>query len=263
MTQNPNMQALALCELFFRDVKQKEKNIDGKYPGTDSYKKTVANNALKLLQAGLSFHELSALLAEATGTEEERNAYHIEENLRLKRKDFVVPTVHLQQLPKNECIGIGEFYFHPFLQVTSKPARYLYNETTFEMTRIEPEPFFLEMKSSFTVEDAVQYFIKETETNELHPERHVTQMKKLIQDVDDERLIVHLRVFGRLAPDLDFLVEAGIGGQDVADALGGNDRDEAIGISRVQDVPVDVQDADAGTEVLAVAEHIGVVGRHH
>ena len=183
MTQNPNMQALALCELFFRDVKQKEKNTEGKYPGTDSYKKTVANNALKLLQAGLSFHELSALLAEATGTEEERNAYHIEEYLRLKRKDFVVPTVHLQQLPKNECIDIGEFYFHPFLQVTSKPARYLYNETTFEMTRIEPEPFFLEMKSSFTVKDAVQYFIKETEANELRPERHFTQMKKLIQDV--------------------------------------------------------------------------------
>lgn len=74
---------------------------------------------------------------------------------------------------------------------------------------------------------------------------------------------MHLRVLGVVAADLDFLVVDRVRGQDIADAFGGNHGDKAVGIGRVQDVAVDVQNPDAGAEVPPVAEHVGIVRGHH
>lgn len=182
MSPNLNQQAIDLCEIFLKEVKRMKKNEQGKYPGTPSYKRTLANNALELLNAGVAFVDICQLMEEATGSEKELGCYNIAEYITMKRKDFVMPNVQLFKRSKDECVQIGKFYYHPELQTTSKPARYLYDPLTFEMSKIEPEPFFLEMRMSFTVQDTVAYFIRTTEADEIRPERFFTQTRNLIQD---------------------------------------------------------------------------------
>lgn len=184
MVQKIQEQAFALTDAFLSHVKRMQKDEQGKYTCSASFKRAVVENAFYLLNASLDSQDLLDLIVSAQGTKEEMACYNVQEYLSLKRKDFVVPNIQLFSPKKNECILIGKFYNHPHLQLTSRPVRYLYDMQTFETIKVEPEPFFLEIVPSFTIDDAVAYFIKETGASDIRPERYVTQMKRIIQDFD-------------------------------------------------------------------------------
>ena len=184
MVQKMQEQAFALTDAFLSHVKKMQKNEAGKYVCSASFKKAILENTFYLLNAGLDSQDLMELIISSQDTKEEMACYNLQEYLGLKRKDFVVPNIQLFSQKKNECIIIGKFYNHPHLQLTSKPVRYLYDMQTFETIKVEPEPFFLEIVPSFTIDDAVAYFIRETGASDIRPERYTTQMKRIIQDFD-------------------------------------------------------------------------------
>lgn len=93
------------------------------------------------------------------------NIYHIEEILGNKQ-------------PPNNLIEPDVFYYHNALRKTSAPSRMVFNEETREYERIE-EPFFLEMKDVFTMEDLLEYWY---ESNGLrYNEHHIKQDKGRFQ----------------------------------------------------------------------------------
>lgn len=175
---NLNTQAQSLTELFFQKVKQAEKDASGKFPGTLSYKKTVMEDSYNCLSSGFSFDELVFFMNQSQP--DDATSYNLSEYI--KRKGFSTkPVVKKTQVRKpNECIEIGTFYYHPLLQLTSRPPRFQLNPKTMEFEKIPLEPFFLEIKDSFTIEELTNYYIKETGVDATYPPRYYSQFTKLI-----------------------------------------------------------------------------------
>jgi hypothetical protein len=84
-----------------------------------------------------------------------KNIYHMEEIMGNKQ-------------PPNNLLDPDVFYYHNALRVTSAPVTLVYDETTGQYKRIE-QPFFLEMKTSFTMEDLLRYWYK---SNGMSPTEH-------------------------------------------------------------------------------------------
>jgi hypothetical protein len=75
-----------------------------------------------------------------------RNIYHIGEIMNQKQ-------------PPNNLMERDVFYYHNKLRITSPPVRVRQNEAG-EMVR-ESSPFFLEMKSNFTLNDLLNYWYQQ------------------------------------------------------------------------------------------------------
>lgn len=178
--RNLNTESLLLSEKFFEQVKGFEKNEEGKYSATDGYKKSILDNAYQLLAAGYSYESLSAVFQQAT--KEDRQSYNINEYIKKKEPDLKPGQPVIEQQVKGNCISIGTFYYHPMLQVTSKPPAYVLDSETMNMVKEEPEEFFLEMKEVFTLDELIAYFIYKTEQETGFPERFRSQLKRLVEE---------------------------------------------------------------------------------
>ena len=177
-----NNDAIDLTEAFLRKVKGMKKETNGKYPLSDTYKRSVLKDALSLLHAGQEKQSILNWIEACTGTPEERAVYNIKEYLTLKVKGFTVIQPQVSYQKTNECIVPGQFYFHPELQLTSPPMRFLFDSETMSVVETTSEPFFLEIKDSYTAEDVLDYFQKETGIELLRPQRYVKQILQMVED---------------------------------------------------------------------------------
>lgn len=187
--QSLNTQAMLLTELFFEKVKQGKRDASGKFPGTSSYKKIVLEDMLNCVSSGFSYDELVSFITQALV--DDATCYNMSEYIK-KRMFSSKPVVASKQVKNpNECIQVGTFYYHPLLQLTSRPPRFQLNASTMEFETVPMEPFFLEMKDSFTIEELTAYFIAQTGADDSYPSRYFSQLKKLV-DIYGIDLVLYL-----------------------------------------------------------------------
>ena len=175
---NINTDSQELSDLFFSLVKGFEKNKDGKYPGNTAYKRAVIQNARDCLTSGYSFEYLVSQIRLAKP--DDAQCYDLTEYIKKKVPDFVVRK-QTQAQKENECMEWGVFYYHPLLQVTSRPPAYTLNPHTMDFEMLPREPFFLEMRDSFRIEDLTAYFILRTNSEDTFQTRHHNQLRKMVQ----------------------------------------------------------------------------------
>ena len=177
--RNLNTESMLVVESFFEKVKGLKKDENGKYPATDAYKRTILNNAYQLLSSGYSFEYLLGVLNKATP--DDIQDYNLTEYIQKKDPGAKPQSTEIKPtIVKDNCMSIGTFYYHPVLQLTSKPPAYILDATTMEMTKEEPEPFYLEMRPHFTLDDLSLYFLRRTEQEESFLDRYKSQLKKLV-----------------------------------------------------------------------------------
>lgn len=187
--QSLNTQTTLLTEVFFEKVKQTKKDEFGKFPGTPSYKKTVLEDMFNCLSSSFSYEELISFMEQATPNDS--TCYNMSEYVK-KRQFSTKPVVATKQLKDpNECLQIGVFYYHPLLQLTSRPPKFQLNSKTMEFEQLPAETFYLEMKDSFTIEDLTNYYMTQTGVDDTYPPRYYTQFKKLV-DIYGIDLVLYL-----------------------------------------------------------------------
>lgn len=176
--QNLNTQTQLLAELFLEKVKRIKKKESGRYPGSLAYKKKVLESAHICLQSNLSYDYLVSLITESS--EEDSTCYDLVEFVHSKNPSVQINSVKEIKRNPNECMELGEFYYHPLLQFSSQPPRYELDMKTMKFKESPREPFFLEMKESFTLEDLTMYYIKEAEVDGTYPPRYYSSFKKVV-----------------------------------------------------------------------------------
>lgn len=177
--QHLNTQAQLLTELFLTKVKRMTKDSLGKFAGTAAYKKQLMEDAYNCLSSGFSYDKLNTLMDLADA--QDALCYNLSEYIQTKNTSCEKVVVKKHIINPDNCLKIGEFYYHPSLQTTSRPPRFTMNPHTMELEKQPPEPFFLEMKDTFTVEELTQYFIQQTGTDDSYPQRHFTQFKNMVK----------------------------------------------------------------------------------
>lgn len=182
---NKNTQSLVLSELFFRFVKGLEKNNKGVYPGTASYKYSVLENAYRCLSSGHSYEFLKESMLKAS--KEYQDSYNIEDFMNNSFGDFKV----LKELTteKDNLISPGIFYNHPLLQESRKKPAYIMDTKTMELTEAPSEPFFLEIKESFTMTDLLHYYYSSHRREPLPGTSHATQFYNLLNDFGLDKVL--------------------------------------------------------------------------
>lgn len=170
---------MQLAEAFLREVRHFKKREDGKYDCPPEYKGRIFQEAEQLLRLGISFDRMESICLEAT--EADQFSYGLTDFM--KSKGIHVPTKLKYPKAADECIQMGMFYYHPLLQEAPLPGRTILDWETMEMTVLPSEEFYLEIKDSFRIEDAVRYFMKETNVTEemLLARRLIGQFRNTIQ----------------------------------------------------------------------------------
>ena len=154
-----NTETLLLSSYFLFEFKQKE---------LDSKNKDILNNYIKRI-----FSQFEFLLRKGNGLDFEYLLNKIENS---DKNSVAFPfqmftSAQLERIEnlndvivkdKNELINFYEFYYHPQLQITSKPPVYKMDYDTGELSLYKIEDYFLEMKDSYTIDNLIDYFIKKT-----------------------------------------------------------------------------------------------------
>lgn len=175
---NKNTQSLVLSDIFFRYVKEFEKNKLGKYPGTSAYKMAVLDNAYMCLLSGHSFEFLKQAMLKSE--KNDSDYYNIEEYMKKKIKDFKIDKK--PSVIQGNLIRPGAFYLHPQLQETSKKPSFVLDSKTMEIKETPGEPFYLEIKELFTVKNALDYYYIRHEKEPMPGRSHTTQMENILHD---------------------------------------------------------------------------------
>ncbi len=172
--------AIRLAETFFGSVKKLEKDANGKFASSKPYKQVVLKDAYLLLANGYAFAELNQKLQEKTALDNSA-VYNLTNYFETYYPGYLKNALKPVERQADELLTWGEFYFHPLLQRTSAPPRYVYDENTMTYERQEMEPFYLEMVPSFTLRDLTTYFIEQVKGSPENPERFHTQFRRLLQ----------------------------------------------------------------------------------
>lgn len=146
-------------------------------------KKTIHAEFRKLIKAGWTSPELYAGI----------NDWH--------RKHPDKPTIFVSNLfaakrPKSRnLLEYGRFYYHNALRNTSPPPLRAIDYDSGEITTIS-EPYFLEMKASFDVEEVADYYCKQFEikANKHEKSRIVGTFGYLLKNSDVERIMFMIDV---------------------------------------------------------------------
>lgn len=145
---------------------------------TKEQKKTIHAEVKKLLQAGWCSSELYSAFKEEKRKSPDRKTLKVSTLLKGKRKkelNLVSPT---------------RFYLHNALRLTSPPPKRSIDYDSGEITSVSI-PYFLEMKASFTVDDLVKYYGRQTgirlKSHELS--RYAGSFKWLLKSYDVEQIL--------------------------------------------------------------------------
>lgn len=103
---------------------------------------------------------------------------HIKLQKEIQEVKDVVEYINAKALryPKKKINLLGDqykegdpFYYHNQLRITSPPPKRYFDYNTGEIVKIE-EPYFLEMRASYTIEDLCEYYIKQMGLKDIHPQ---------------------------------------------------------------------------------------------
>ena len=173
---NKNTQSFVLAQLFMKHVKRFEKNDKGVYPGNTIYKMILIENSYKCLLAGNSFQFMKEALRQNESSD--TSFYNVEEFMRKHVQVFEEKRVKPIQ---GELIQVGLFYYHPLLQETASPPTYKLDSYTMKLTKSKAEPFYLEIRESFTIEQLLSYYYTSHHKDPLPGTSGLTQMMNLVK----------------------------------------------------------------------------------
>lgn len=147
---NKHTEAILLTMQFLTHVRGFGKDAHGYIQTKQAYKAAVLTNAYRCLYSGYTYDDLLDIMAGQTGS-----YYNLEELVRQNNPSFTT-----QDPPKQDgdLIQLGQFYVHPLLQEARSAPSYTLDSTTMEMTRQPREPFFLEIKEHFRIQDVLIYY---------------------------------------------------------------------------------------------------------
>ena len=194
-------ESIRLSIKFFEEVKQFEKDANGKIKGPDKYKVSVMNNLEQLLAGGMNPQLIESYIERYKNEHQTpQEAYNVEEILSF----FEVPTKKaVVERDPNNLIEPGRFYYHPALQVAPPPPTVIQLDDGTFQSSYDTEPFFLEMKERFTYEDLVNYFHSRMGRNEQgFMERDIGAFKHLMKSCDLDTMLYTIDSARFLAEDL-------------------------------------------------------------
>lgn len=167
---NLNTASILLAKLFIENVRQLEKDSDGKIRADAGYKMALINDAYNVIKTN-DFYEIRDTLLSYKG--EKSSAYNISRFLKLSVRN---------ERSEEELITLGRFYLHPILHETPKPAMIVMDYKTMEQKKLPTEKFYLEIVESFKVSDLLNYYYMKNQMDEMPGTSHTTQMKNLLTD---------------------------------------------------------------------------------
>lgn len=154
MNINTN-QLILLVEKFLSDIKKAPRLSRGRFDVTDDYKLALMEDTAYILAGDLDYRAI------ANTMDQVKNKKHIEKSYNLS--DILEDITSFQKgslaISAEELIQLGRFYYHPLLQETAKPAKYVMNQEDQSYEKVEEEPFFLEVRTTFTLDDLVDFFL--------------------------------------------------------------------------------------------------------
>lgn len=148
--------AIRLSVKFFTEVKDFELDSTGRVKAPSSYKITIMKNLEEILGGGMTGEEIEGHFdAFKKKHPKPKEAYDIDDIFKwLGVSATKKEVVH----DPNNLMKPGAFYYHPALQVAPGPPIVHQLDDGSFVSSYDNEPFFLEMKDSFTYEDLVDYF---------------------------------------------------------------------------------------------------------
>lgn len=196
-----NNQAIRLSIKFFEQVKGFGKGADGKVKAPDHYKNLIMNSIDQILQGGMTPQELEALMDRYQMTVPNHNeVYGIEDVI----SHFGIKVVKgkIEQDPDN-LLDRAKFYYHPALQVAPPPPVVKQLDNGEFISSYDDEPFFLEMKEKFTLDDLVTYFYNVMGMDDGFRERDKGAFKFILKNYELDVVLYTIDEANALAYDLN------------------------------------------------------------
>lgn len=173
------MDSVKLTNAFLNHVKNIEK-VNGKFELESSYKKMILLNARDLV-INNSFDLLLKIIVEDSKDfiiKEIETSYNISDYIQR----FSLENINHSKVPykDGELMKFGKFYYHPKLQRSSKPPKFILDEGM-NLIEVPGEDFFLENIDSFTIDDLTNYFIIATKRSDVLPTNFNDNFYKLVE----------------------------------------------------------------------------------
>lgn len=150
---NIKQQAIDISRLFFLQIKKIEPDAQGRFTVPNKYKADRIAECLSLLSGGHTQEELEQAIRTVAMEDDAVSIYDFSEILK---RVSITPRYGKIEEDENNLLVFGKFYFHPHLQVTSAPMRMRFDD--YGNVEMIEDPFFLEMKPRFTLEELHEYF---------------------------------------------------------------------------------------------------------
>lgn len=149
-------------ELFFSNKKL-----------TKEQKKTIHQQIKTLLSDGWCYSDIYRIF-HTTKHKPTLYVTHLFKGKKPKEKNLLKP---------------GKFYYHNDLRLTSKPPKRVIDYDTGEI-KIINEPYFLEMKASYSINDLIHYYIRQTgQGNEQDIPRYLGSFQWLLKHYTVEEIL--------------------------------------------------------------------------
>lgn len=194
-------ESIRLSIKFFEEVKGFEKDSTGKVKAPDNYKMAVMNNIESLLKGGMDSNQLESYFTRYKQEHSEpQEAYSVDDIL-----SFFTIKASKKEVKRdpNNLLEIGKFYFHPELQIAPPPPTVVQLDDGSFVSSYESEPFFLEVRETFTMEDLVDYFYKRMGINGVgFKERDIGAFKHIMRSYDLDTILYTIDAAKFFAEDL-------------------------------------------------------------
>lgn len=199
---NIYMQAIRLSKKFFTELKGFGVDSQGMVMAEEHYKAKIANEIAEYLNGGLHPGVLDLYMDRFKQQYPNyQNVYGIGEILsyfgdRTQRKPLTPDPDNL--------LEPWRFYYHPILQVTPPPPTLeILPDGTFKAS-YEEEPFYLEIRERFTLDDLVDYFnqVMERQNASFTRERDKGAFRHLLKHYDLDLILFTIDGARFLAEDI-------------------------------------------------------------
>lgn len=165
-----NNQMIILASKFLHEIKDFEKDAHGRINCEANYKKEVINDIGEILAGqSVSAQQMSELFDKEKSNPQKGLFYKPSSILDHHKIQYVRKPY---RDPENLLI-LGQFYFHPRLQVTPPPPMLEIADDGTIKASYDEEPFYLEIIDKISKRDLVDYFY--SKTNAVAPEATVAR----------------------------------------------------------------------------------------
>lgn len=171
-------ESISLSRIFFERVKGFSQNKEGKFDAPKEYKLSVVQDILEILNGGFDKLKMREVFESSEGEDTYLPSHLLEKRGCSFKKEEI-------KRDKEELIQPFKFYTHPALQVVPPPPTIKINKDGTFDSSYDNEPFYLEIVSSFTLDDLLHYYYEKIGEGEaFNKERDKGGFKYLLKIID-------------------------------------------------------------------------------